>query len=400
MNKNTFKDFISKLKSKFSSSERRGTSFGALYKGELKKSFSLKTALIFALIAVAGIAVMSLAVSLMSDVDYGGEYEDGDKDAPQEISYTYAQSTDPTAEQCQTVSFTQSEIAALIRKAELNLDYAKEQKDEFGYKYYIYNNSLDIVNAAKSELALYEYIRDNALYNQELYIFGSTAGILYSALGGGTSADSYVAFLMLSMLFLVAVYAVVVASGTFAQEMKNGTLKLVLMRPITRNKLTSAKLLSTITIASAAYILMFLAIVIIGYSSFPSPAVKTLFVFNAHTVFTADISFLVFIVFLFGYIQVAGLTVIAFALGALSGNRALSIAIPLLCAMDLLGVIVDFSGLGRFFITGALDLSVYFGIHGLTPAGGNFWLALAVYILYIGGLIAGTYTVFKKRDAA
>ena len=127
-------------------------------------------------------------------------------------------------------------------------------------------------------------------------------------------------------------YAVVVGAGSYAHEMRTGTLKMMFMRPITKNKLTTAKLLAALTMVTALLLGITGISYLYGLVRFgPDSGQKIVVVFNASKAFVANNGLLLFMNIMFGLLQACAMCVFAFALGTITRNRifALSMGIVL-----------------------------------------------------------------------
>jgi hypothetical protein len=265
-------------------------------------------------------------------------------------------------------------------------------KDAIGFKYY---SGSDSVYSARAFLAAVRFFRANKIFDQEIPFFGGSA---LSGLLSKKSAEGFFSLISQILSSVVMIYAVILGSGALAAEMKNGTLKLVLLRPVSRNKLAGAKLLATLTIVSA-YTLVFLGLAALyGYLAYPSSGSLTLFVFNSRYPFLAEAWLSPFLNVLNSLVTVLTYAVLAFAIGTLTKNRVLGIVLPL--AIGVAGELLGMAGLGRFFISDAMNFDKFFSLLAPSYGGSDFFISLPVYAVYIAGLIVASMLVFKRRDAA
>ena len=204
---------------------------------------------------------------------------------------------------------------------------------------------------------------------------------------------------MSSLVFLVIIYGAIAAGSSYPDEFRQGTVKLLLLRPVTRNALTGAKLLAALTHVSAAYFICFLVSLGVSYAVFPVAHADTLFMFNGGAITVADNAAQIGIAFACNYVTVLVYTAIAFSIGALSRNKVFAIVTPVIL-IEVLGAILSMSGLGRFFIADAADWSKFAGLGSSLTGGSNFFISLAVTVLYTGGLLAAAFLVVDKKDVA
>lgn len=353
------------------------TMFGNLYKGELRKAFNIKTAIIFLVIFVVGLAIITPLFKLL-DVAVDDELFDYDEELAS-VSDIY----------------TEESVNLELGLLKVQLAELKAEKEKLGYDYY--RSETDMIFYVETRIAELEFIRDNALYGEPLatYLGG------YGVSGGeniGFTADDYINTAFQLFFLLWWIYALVVGAGSFADEYKNRTLKLLLMRPVTRNQVTSAKLLATLTVVTVAYAVMGLAIVALGYSVFDISHTATVFSFNGGAFTVQDRNASVPIVFALYYIPVATMAVLGFTIGALTRKRTLGIVVPILA--NALSSIFTVAGVGRFFIVDAMDFMQFAGVSDSVTAGGNAFISLGVLVVYLSALIVGTYAYVNRRDVA
>ena len=203
--------------------------FGRLYLGELRKQTS-KSAIITLVIIMA---VLLLLTAVLFDAlnDMIEEALQGDEATFESV-------------------YTEESAKQLLEYYRGELDKAVAAKEEAGFDYY---RNYDSVYMYESYVAFMEYVIDNELYGVE--IASVSNGVLNA--GAGVTAETFTTTVGSMLILLVVIYAAIVAGGTFADEYKRGTVKMLLIRPVSRNAVTTAKLLSALTHTVAAYTVMF-----------------------------------------------------------------------------------------------------------------------------------------------
>lgn len=349
--------------------------FTNLYLGELKKSFSKVFTIVFAAIFLIIFAVITISIYSIYDDFTDSDFPPG----PETIE-----------------NLTAEDVDLLIMVTEAQIIALEAQKKKQGFNYY--KSSYDELYLKRGELNYYKYIQEKNLYDKPSEIYtGLELGGLFG-MSGAITADGYVTQMLMIMSSILMFYGIVVASGSFSKEYREGTIKILFLRSVTRTKLLLAKALSVLTISTAAYIISFILAVILGYSLFPSQNVDTMFSFNGGAFSVASNNFQLFIAFFIYYIEMMSMIAIAFFAGTLLRNRIWGIVVPVV--LSSMGQMIVFTGLARFFITDAINFSQYAGLHAMVTTGGNFFISLAVYLLYMGGLGAVTYLSVIKRDLA
>jgi ABC-2 type transport system permease protein len=284
-----------------------------------------------------------------------------------------------------------------LASAEYQLELAEADKAEQGYDYYTsFISGTDYVYVYRSQIALYNYMIDNGLFDTDVYLYDSSLFSLGFFTGG--SATAFAVSMLGVFAFLLSIYALIIGSGAYASEMRNGTLKLVLLNPITRNQLTLAKLLAMLTILAGAVLTVFLCVTAYSYIAYNEPGQRLLYIFNASTVFEASGSFPLFLEAMSLFINTFCFGIMAFFFGTVTKKRTVGFVLPY--AIELCAALVGMVGLGRFWITNVMSFSNFFGISSGLYTGSDFFISLPLFIAYFGSMIALSFIVFNRRDVA
>lgn len=209
--------------------------------------------------------------------------------------------------------------------------------------------------------------------------------------------------LMTEYGIFIIIFAIIIAGTIVSNEAQKGTIKLLLTRPYSRNKILLSKYIVSI-LSIFIFIIGFVISQYIvggimqGFSIFNTPMVE----YNLNTN-----SIVVMNVFEFLLLQVIGslpimilLSTLAFSLSTITTNSAVSVAIPILGYMmsEVINVFIERIKILKYFVTANWDLSVYlFGGKGLAE-GLNWQISLGICLIYLAIMIATTFVVFKKRD--
>lgn len=372
--------------------------FGRLYVGELKKQTSPGAIITLTVIAVVLAILMAVLFSAFNDLintmTYGTADVDGfDEDfnvdidvvLPGQEQTTNGESSQGTVYSPETVEFMLSSLREALAEAEA-------EKAEIGYDYYMQQ---DRIYAIRGQIVFYEFIRDNELYDRPIGVL--TDGTV--TLGNSITAETFINIVRGMLFLLPLIYASIVAGSTFADEFKSGTIKFVLTRPVARNSLVTAKLLASVTHAVIGYLVTFALCTAIGYAAFPAESIDAVFMFNNSSPTLAPSSCALGIYFATDLVMLLSYTVIAFFVGAVTKNRIVGIITPILL-IEVVGAVISMAGVGRFFIANALDWGQFVGIGSTVPGGGNFFISLPVWAVYMAAMLISVYFVVRKRDAA
>ena len=175
------------------------------------------------------------------------------------------------------------------------------------------------VYQAKALYNLYKYMYENNLSFSQVSIFGSVSTLTVS---------SYVMFMLQTMSMVFAVYAVVSIIRAIAGERANGTLKMQLLRPVSRDAMLAGKLLSVWIVTMALMLFYFLLSCVVGVIAFKIDTMKVIGIVNAEHVFIISaagnvaIELLYYLSYLTAYIVMA-----AFVSNLFTKNEGPSIAL-------------------------------------------------------------------------
>lgn len=205
-------------------------------------------------------------------------------------------------------------------------------------------------------------------------------------------------------LFII-VLVVMIAGTIVSEEFNKGTIKLLLVKPYSRNKILFAKFVTVLIITAFAIvstILMELIVgsIVFGTSSLSIPVVQ--YNFNTHALEHMNIFKYLSLNVLAQLPIVVLLATLAFSFSTLFTNSAVSIALPLLGYMsastiNVLAVHYNIKFI-KYFVTPNWDLSQYlFGnlpmLEGMTR---NF--SIIICLIYFAIMISTTFTVFKRKN--
>lgn len=243
----------------------------------------------------------------------------------------------------------------------------------------------------KGDLVMLRYMRDNNVYGS-LNIEGRTSY-------GMRNAENFTMTYFTVVLAILVIYGIVIGAGLYADEYRRGTIKLVMLRPISRAGLTGAKLLAALAYLTGIAGLMSLIAFLYGLISFGSMATKTVYVvFNQASVLTSTVGGVVFYEMFFKTIEMYATVALAFMIGTVTRRKTLAIVVSLIIEFGLIAALLSGIGLERFLFSTNLDLSIYFGVSTNIPAGGNFFIALTMLVVYLAAILSALFITVEKRD--
>lgn len=388
--------------------------FLRLYLTELKKTARPKMLIIFGAIAVALMLISLIFYFIVENItidygdSFGGNGEGGN--VADNITIADAASIDTASMDSiysSQVNLSKEDCETLLPMLQKELNDAQKAASEDKYGYYsgvwtsgagllssLFGES-DPVYSARARYNVVKYIDDNGYYNRTFVVYSSSGS--YASGDSGTAED--IMTMMHSMLAAVSmVLALVIGARAVSTEIKNGTLKLVFLRPVTRPKFIGAKIAAGFTVVVGFYTVGFLLSTIIGYIAKPASTAEMLFIFNSTDVYTGTASLGIFYTYLFELVTLAAYFVVAFGIGTMTKNLALGIIIPLV--MDVVSPLATLAALSRFWLPNVLNWTTFFGYGSSLAGGSHFALTFFVLTIYLVLLGGGTFLTFQKRDIA
>ena len=354
-----------------------------LFVGEIEKSVKKRTvigisvALTVLLILIA--IVFNLIVDLMKEAqnvlpdDFMSEITEVSPEEYQSDFYT-------------TGYLSEQELNDMITVVKQNLTIIEEEykKDKRTYYSDYYSE--------KSKLVVLEYAKDNGYYNKKVFIYGMNES------DTNKMAENFVGMYSAIIATVLVIYGIILGAGMYVNEYKSGTIKLVMVRPITKNRLTTAKLCSVYAILTAFFLVFVLVSFVYGAIAFGSNASqKVLYSFNATSAGVGTVGGFTFASIMIQLFQILILSTISFSLATITRKSTIGIISSLVI---LLGIGNFLSGLGinAFLLSDAMNLMNYFGVGNEVAPYGNFFVSLAVTVFWTAVSIVGVYVVTNKKD--
>ena len=205
-------------------------------------------------------------------------------------------------------------------------------------------------------------------------------------------------------IFLIVVI-VMIAGTIVSEEFNKGTIKLLLVKPYTRNKILLSKFV-TILIMIAFVIVVTIVMqiliggILFGFDSLSEPVVA--YDFNTNSIQEMNIFMSLGIQTLMQLPMIILLATLAFAISTIFSNSTLAITISLLGYMS--SSIINQLAIGynlqfmKYFVTMNWDLSIY--ANGALPymEGMNMTMSILICIIYFLIMMIPTFIIFKKRN--
>ena len=203
----------------------------------------------------------------------------------------------------------------------------------------------------------------------------------------------------------ILVIVVMIAGTIVSEEFNKGTIKLLLVKPYSRNKILLSKFV-TILIMIAFVIVVTIVMqiliggILFGFDSLSEPVVA--YDFNTNSIQEMNIFMSLGIQTLMQLPMIILLATLAFAISTIFSNSTLAITISLLGYMS--SSIINQLAIGynlqfmKYFVTMNWDLSIY--ANGALPymEGMNMTMSILICIIYFLIMMIPTFIIFKKRN--
>lgn len=363
--------------------------FGKLYLGELKKLTRPKSLITISVICVVLFILFAVIYNinfdtLVEDITDMAESIDGeteiDEDFDDDMSDYFTDFI--SAATPENVDETIANLTATKKEYE-TLNKQKETKGLFGAQ----------IHELDCGIAMLEYMKANNVYgkfNVEGY------ATYYSAKNAEAFALSYFTL----VAGILAIYGIVIAAGIYADEYSRGTIKLIMLRPVTKNQVTTAKLLALFTHLIGILGIASLIGYIYGAIAYKSVSLEKIYVvFNGSSVFVSTVGGTVFYKMFFTVVKILSYATLSYAIGTILRKKTPAIILSFIVYLGIISALFSFFDGERFIFSTNTDLSVYFGYGGSNfMNGGNFFIALPMLIVYLAAIIVSTYLVVNKRD--
>ena len=215
--------------------------------------------------------------------------------------------------------------------------------------------------------------------------------------------------------FIIIIFAVILGAGMVAGESSAGTLKLLAIRPYSRSKILTSKLIATMIISFIFAFFSAILLFLIGYALYGVNLSPVLGVFNATTAFTMSPIFLILIYLLCLMFKILIYTIFAIAISVLFRSNVAAVCISIVfyffssifnllfstsswytywpfCNVDL------FKYLGGSFISSSANNPITLAFSSPILYNSSFFLSLAISLILGLVCVIIAYVVFNKRE--
>lgn len=205
---------------------------------------------------------------------------------------------------------------------------------------------------------------------------------------------------MVASIGFISIFTIIVAAGIVANEFSTGTIKLLLIRPVSRFKILCSKYVSVLLFSAILLLFMFVLSFIVGGILFGFDDVGPKLVFdNGQVKEVSQIGF-AFFTFMLNSIGLLMLTTMAFMISTAFRNSSLAIGISiflLLMGGNLSYILAAYFDWAKYILFLNLDLISYF--NGNPPLEGmTLSFSITILAVYFIAFHAIALLFFTKRD--
>jgi ABC-2 type transport system permease protein len=205
----------------------------------------------------------------------------------------------------------------------------------------------------------------------------------------------------LGLTSLITLFVVIIAGGMIASEFTWGTIKLLMIRPISRSKILVAKYLSVLVFMAIFMAILFVTSFVTGAIAFGFDSDPSL-LYLGGKVYEVHPIFYVFLKLCLHGLGIIMFATIAFMISSVFRNNSLAIGISLFLL---------FTGTQITTLVGmkfeAAKFSPFANIHFQTfldgmpvVSGVTFWFSVGMFLVYFVLLHVVSFLTFVKRDIA
>ncbi|WP_409302777.1 ABC transporter permease subunit [Peribacillus sp. SCS-155] len=205
------------------------------------------------------------------------------------------------------------------------------------------------------------------------------------------------------MIQFAGLFTIIIAAGIVSSEFKWGTIKLVLIRPISRGKILLAKYSAVIIVALLFLAIVFVFSALVGVILFGTPekAVPYLNYFNGK-ITEQSMAFHLILFYAMKSVSMVMLATMAFMISAVFRNSSLAIGLMIFLMFtgtQLTGMLATKFAWAKYILFANIDLVQYFEgtpmVEGMTLP-----FSIIMLLIYFAVFQFFAYYIFKKRDVA
>ncbi|RKD73377.1 ABC-2 type transport system permease protein [Sinobaca qinghaiensis] len=212
----------------------------------------------------------------------------------------------------------------------------------------------------------------------------------------------FVDFVSILTMF-VTLFTVIAATSSVAGEFTNGTIKLLLIRPVKRWMILLSKLIVSLFYAAGLLLLLFVTAYLAGglFFGFQSPQLTTLYIDNGQVV-EQSMAASIWAGYGLAMVNLVMMTIFAFMIAAIFRNSSIAIGLTIFLMFAGTNVVVFLSQYdwAKYILFANTDLRMYFGTGEPLIDGMTLGFSIVILAIYFAVFAFLTFFVFSKRDVA
>ncbi|MEG1608308.1 MAG: ABC transporter permease subunit, partial [Clostridia bacterium] len=216
----------------------------------------------------------------------------------------------------------------------------------------------------------------------------------------GTNGASYVVQIMQVLAEVIMFFAIIMCVKNYVGELHSGTLKMQLLRPVSRSKTFTAKYLSIYTISFCALLVFVIVSGVIGIIRFGADSAHILGVLDDSKVIILSPFAYIMTEFVGQAIKIFAVCQLTYFVSNLFKGRNTAIAVPIVIL--LLGSSVEgmlaYGYVGYVGFVSNFNFLTSLSINGPAFRGMKLWTMLCICILWLAGMMTFNYLSFKNKD--
>lgn len=200
------------------------------------------------------------------------------------------------------------------------------------------------------------------------------------------------------MMPIVTLLTIIVASGIVSTEFAEGTIKMLLSRPVKRWKILTSKYVAVVLFCLLATVIMYLASLVSAFIFFPGSSESTFMFYNNEIAISAFLGKSLYMMFL-AFINAVIISTLAFMLGTVfrSTSMAIGISVFLYFTGGMIVAFLEKYEIAKYILFAHTNLTQfetgYLWFEGLTMP-----FSVAVLAVYFVLMLVLSYLSFGKRD--
>lgn len=206
-----------------------------------------------------------------------------------------------------------------------------------------------------------------------------------------------------NLLMIVTIFTVIVAADSVAGEFSAGTIKLLLIRPVSRSKILLSKYLSTLMFSLLLLVILFVTAFYVSGAmvGFHDLGIPHLYAGQDGIVHETDMVSHVFRTYAYQCVELIIIVTLAFMISTVfrSSSLAIGCSVGIMFIGSTVANFLTSYSWAKYYLFLNTDLTVYLNGTPRIP-GMTLWFSIAVLLVYYVIFMAASWLVFNRRDVA